>query len=80
MLLCMGISGNWRTLVRNFAVRVSWRKLRGWMPTSANRLKAGLVRKSPVMNRIGIVFCYPRDRGQGLKMKTRVVAHSVNFM
>ena len=38
--------------VRNLAVRVSRRKFRGGMPTSAHRLKAGLVRKAPVMNRI----------------------------
>jgi len=51
MLSCMGISGNWRTVVRNLAVRVSWRKLRGGMPTLAHRLKVGLVRKAPVMKR-----------------------------
>ena len=51
MLPCMGISGNWRMVVRNLA-RVSRRKLRGGMPTSAHRLKSGLVRKAPVMNRI----------------------------
>jgi len=51
MLSCMGVSGNWRMVVRNLAVGVSRRKLRGAMPTSAHRLKAGLVRKAPVMNR-----------------------------
>ena len=51
MLSCMGISGNWRTVVRNLDVRVSRRKFWGGMPTSAHRLKAGLVRKAPVMNR-----------------------------
>jgi len=48
---CMGISGNWRTVVRNLAVRVSRRKLRGTMPTSTHRLNAGLIRKALVMNR-----------------------------
>ena len=51
MISCMKISVNWRTVVRNLAVRVNRRKLRGGMPTSAHRLKAGLVRKAPVMNR-----------------------------
>jgi len=48
----MGISGNWRTIVRNSAVRVSRRKLRRGMPTAAHRLKAGLERKASVMNRM----------------------------
>jgi len=48
----MGISGNWRTIIRNLAdVRVSRRKFREEMPTPAHRLKAGLVLKVPVMNR-----------------------------
>jgi len=51
MLSCMGISGNWRTSVRNLVVRVSRRKLRGMMPTSGHRIKAGFVRKAPAMNR-----------------------------
>ena len=46
MLSCMGISGNWRTVVRNLAIGMSPRKLRGGMPTSADRLKKGLVRKA----------------------------------
>jgi len=50
MLSCMVISGNWRTVVRNLAVRVSRRKLRGGMPTSVHRLKAGFERKAPAMN------------------------------
>ena len=52
MLSCMGISGNWRTVVRNLAVRVSRRKFKGGISTSTRKLKAGLVRKAPVMNRI----------------------------
>jgi len=52
MLPCMGISGNWKTVVSNLAVRLSRRKFNGGMPTSAHRLKAGLVRKAPVMNHI----------------------------
>jgi len=52
MLSCMGISGNWGMVVRDLAVRVSRRKFGEGMPNSAHRLKAGLVRKAPVMNRI----------------------------
>jgi len=52
MLSGMGISGNWRTVVRNLAVRVSRRKFRGEMPSSVHRLKAGVVRKAAVINRI----------------------------
>ena len=53
MLPCMGISGNWKTVVRNLAIRVSRRKFRGGChATSTQRLKARLVRKAPVMNRI----------------------------
>ena len=51
MLSCMGISGTSRTVVSNLADRVSRRKFRGGMPTRAHRLKAGLVRKAPVMYR-----------------------------
>jgi len=50
MLSCMGISGDWRRVVRNLAVRVSRRKFRKGMPTSAHRLKARLVRKAPLIN------------------------------
>jgi len=42
--------------VRDLAVRMSRGKLRGGMPTSAHRLKAGLVRKAPVMNQPSQVF------------------------
>jgi len=52
MLSCMGISGNWRPVVKNLAIRVGRRKFRGGMRTSAHRLKAGLVRKAPIMNRV----------------------------
>jgi len=51
MVSCMGISGNWRTVARHLAVTESQWKFRGGMPTLAQRLKAGLVRKPPVMNR-----------------------------
>jgi len=55
MLSCMGISGNWRTVISNLAVRVTRRELGEGMPTSAHRVKAGLVRKAPVINRTAVV-------------------------
>jgi len=60
MLSYTGISGNWRTIVRNLALRMSRRKFIGGMPTSAHRLKAGLVWKAPVMNRTAVFWMVSR--------------------
>jgi len=45
---------------KNLAVRVSRRKFKGGMPTSAHRLKAELVRKAPAMNRIAELWMVSR--------------------